>query len=312
MPELPEVETIKRQLEERLVGLTISDIEVRNAKQFIGDKRKVIGDKIVGVERRGKMLIIEVQSLKLKDQSYLVVHLKMTGQLIYVDKIKNPSRFAPLQGKQGKQKLKVKNNGENYYFSQGIPLAGNYLPGKTTRVIFRFDNGARLFFNDNRKFGWVKILDSAKFKDQNAKLGIEPLSKEFTPASFLKLVNNYKRPIKLLLMDQEKIAGVGNIYANEALFLAGINPLRKGNTLSDIEIKNLYNSITQVLQEGIKYKGSSGKDESYINALGEPGLYQKHFRVYQREGKNCLRCEGRVKRVVVSGRGTFFCSDCQK
>jgi len=284
MPELPEVETIKRVLEKAIVGKKIKNIEVRKTKIFQGKPEEIIGRKIEGIERQGKMLII-----KLSGDKALVVHFKLTGQMVWVPEA-----------------------GEQVIVGHPIPFAGTQLPAKTTHVIFEIDGG-KLFYNDLRQFGWIKLIENLKFKIENLeKLGPEPFDKEFTVEYLEGIFSRSAKPIKLVLMDQTKIAGVGNIYANEALFEAGILPTRPAKKLRDEEIKKLREAIIKVLEEGIKYGGSSAKDEAYIKPTGEPGGYQQHFRVYQREGEKCPKCGTIIKRINLGGRGTFWCEKCQK
>lgn len=288
MPELPEVETIKLGLQDKIIGLRISDIEVRVGKIFQGDKKEVIGAKIKNISRRAKILIFDLDNGK-----SLVIHLKLTGQLVY------------------------HKDGSQATFGHPIPFAGTILPAKTTHVIFTFSDGSKLFYNDVRKFGWMKIVESSKLKVQSffKDLGPEPpvtdsAKNNLTIEQFNNMVSKSNIPIKVLLMDQKKIAGVGNIYANEALFLAGIDPKRLAKKLSSGEIKKLYASILKVLKEGIKYGGSS--ENAYVDALGGFGKMQKHFRVYGKNGKKCPKCKGAIKRIALAGRGTFFCPKCQK
>lgn len=317
MPELPEVETIRTQLADKLIGRKILDVEVRLPKIFEGNPKVVIGAKIVSVERRSKILII-----KLDNNSAIAIHLKMTGQLVFGENRK--------KGDSGAQ------NDEGYMaetvsFSQGIPLAGFELPGKTTHVIFKLSDSGRgpatslrinqndagmLFFNDNRQFGWVRVISNDEFRILNDKLGPEPFGANFTTEYLLKICSNWGRPIKLLLMDQEKIAGIGNIYANEALWCAGISPMKRGRDLAEgLEgqgrIRKLHDCILKVLEMGIKYQGSSVKDETYIDALGEKGSAQDHFNVYQKQGQKCPRCGKTITMSRIGGRGTFFCPACQ-
>jgi len=281
MPELPEVETIKRTLQKAIVGKTIKNIEVRKAKIFQGEPQEVIGRKIEGIERRGKMLII-----KLSGDKALVVHFKLTGQMVWVPEA-----------------------GEQVTVGHPIPFAGTQLPAKTTHVIFDIDGG-KLFYNDLRQFGWIKVVKLDQL--DKFQLGPEPFDKEFTVEYLEGIFSRTSKPIKLVLMDQTKIAGVGNIYANEALFEAGILPTRPAKKLRNEEIKKLKEAIIKVLEEGIKYGGSSAKDEAYIKPTGEPGGYQQHFRVYQRAGEKCRKCGTIIKRVNLGGRGTFWCPTCQK
>lgn len=288
MPELPEVETIKLGLQDKIIGLKITDIEVRAAKIFQGNKKEVIGAKIKSIIRRAKILIFELDNGK-----SLVIHLKLTGQLVF------------------------HKDGSQATFGHPIPFAGTILPAKTTHVIFSFSDGSKLFYNDVRKFGWMKIVESSKLKDESffKDLGPEPpvtdsAKNNLTIEQFNNMVSKSNIPIKVLLMDQKKIAGVGNIYANEALFGAGIDPKRLAKKLSSGEIKKLYASILEVLKKGIKYGGSS--ENAYVDALGGKGRMQEHFRVYGKNGEKCPRCKGAIKRIVLAGRGTFFCEKCQK
>jgi len=292
MPELPEVETIKRVLEKAIVGKTIKNIEVRKAKIFQGEPQEVIGRKIEGIERRGKMLII-----KLSGDKALAVHFKLTGQMVWIEE--NP-------------KSKIQNP-KFVILGHPIPFAGTELPAKTTRVIFDIDGG-KLFYNDLRQFGRIKVISNVKSQISNltGELGVEPFDKEFTVEYLGRVFSRTSKPIKLVVMDQTKIAGVGNIYANEALFEAGILPTRPAKKLGNEEIKKLREAIIKVLEEGIKYGGSSAKDEAYIKPTGEPGSYQQHFRVYQRAGEKCRKCGTIIKRINLGGRGTFWCPTCQK
>lgn len=283
MPELPEVETIKRSLQKSILGKKIIGIKVLLAKQFQGEKKDVVNTKIKGIERRGKILKISLSNGK-----NLLIHFKLTGQLVWVGE-----------------------KGERVTLGHPVPFAGKELPAKTTHVIFDIDGG-QLFFNDLRQFGWIKVLDEVGVVREVGKLGVEPFDKEFTDKYLRQIFSKTAKPVKLVLMDQEKIAGVGNIYANDALFEAGISPTSPARTLSETQIKKLRESIIKVLEDGLKYGGSSAADEAYIKPTGEAGEYQKHFRVYQREGQKCSKCGREIKRISLGGRGTFFCPVCQK
>lgn len=288
MPELPEIETIKRQLEYKIIGKTICSIAVNNPKSFRGEIKEVIGSKIINVDRRAKMLII-----CLSGNINLLVHLKMSGQLLF--KLKTQKSKLKTTTQNSKRKIKKQS-----------------LPDKYSRVIITFEDRSQLFFNDVRKFGWVKVVLSSELKVLSSKYGQEPLEKGFTVDYLEKILSKSNKAIKLVLMDQNKIAGLGNIYANEALFLAGIRPARGGRELRNEEIKKLREAIIKILNKGIKYKGSSAKDKGYIQTTGEFGEYQNHFLVYQREGKKCKRCGSIIKKIKLGGRGTFFCPSCQK
>lgn len=284
MPELPEVETIKLGLKDKIVGLKIADVEVRATKIFQGNVKDVIGAKIKNIRRRAKILILDLDN----GQS-LVVHLKLTGQLVY------------------------HKDGLRATFGHPIPFAGTVLPAKTTHIIFTFNDESVLYYNDLRKFGYIKVVKTSEVEKLKVmeEFGPEPLTKEFTLERFQEILLCRKMPVKFVLMDQTQVAGVGNIYANEALFLAGIHPTKKANTLTEEQIEKLYKTLLQVLKEGIKYGGSS--ENAYVNALGGLGKMQEHFRVYGRASQPCPnKCGGVVKRITLTGRGTFFCESCQK
>ncbi|OGK16530.1 DNA-formamidopyrimidine glycosylase [Candidatus Roizmanbacteria bacterium RIFCSPHIGHO2_01_FULL_39_12b] len=279
MPELPEVETIRRYLQQKIVNKTITKINVLDKSQFHGDQKDVVNNRIVAVERLGKVLAI-----KLEDKTYLNFHFKLSGQILY------------------------SNNAENAIFKNTIPLSStNRMPGRSTRVIFYFDDGSGLFFNEMRKFGWVKY--SPKIEGPK---GVDILTSEFTLDYFKKNLQNTRRPVKVVLMDQDRFAGVGNIYANEALFDAKINPEISANNLTIEQLNHLYKSIIKVIKHGIKYHGSSGRDEVYILSDGSKGEYQYHFLVYQQEGKRCQRCGEVIMRIKQGGRSSFYCPECQK
>lgn len=279
MPELPEVETIRLYLEREIVGKTIKKVEILSKKNFIGNPKQIINKKILALSRVGKYLMI-----KLSGNLYLNLHMKMTGQLLFAQKMNHP------------------------VFDTQIPFANSAtMPGKTTRVIIYFQDNSGLFFNDLRKFGWIKISN----KPERPK-GIDVLSKEFTPELVHSLTRKTSKSIKPLLMDQDKLAGVGNIYANDALFLSKIHPLRKSNNLTPKEIANLYKAIKKVIEQGINHGGSSGADEAFVNPEGEKGGHQQYFLVYQKEGKPCPRCKTPIKRIKHGGRSSFFCPHCQK
>ncbi|MBU1499620.1 bifunctional DNA-formamidopyrimidine glycosylase/DNA-(apurinic or apyrimidinic site) lyase [Patescibacteria group bacterium] len=255
MPELPEVETICRQLNKVLAGQRI--------KSLRGVSLQVEGKKILGVKRKAKMIIIELS----KGES-LLIHLKMTGQLIY-------------------------NGKENKY----------------TRAIFTLDKG-RLYFNDLRKFGWIKLVTNKELKQQLVKLPPDVVDKEFTPHLLQNILRSSGQAIKTVLMDQSKMGGVGNIYANEILFCAGIDPQTPANTVG-LQVRNLQGWIKKVINQGIKYGGSTASDENFVNARGEPGKFQEHFLVY--ENKNvCKKCKTKISKIKLGGRGTYYCPGCQK
>ncbi len=281
MPELPEVETLKLGLQKYLVGHKIEGIEVRVAKILQGDTKNVIGQKVTGIQRVGKGLIIEL------DGNYdLVVHLKMTGQMVYRD-------------------------GSTANLTLSPKVGGNTLPSKYSHVIFTLDKGAKLYFNDLRRFGYIKVIKKEEVKNLSffKEMGPEPF-KDLTPQLFENLLKRSSVAIKVFLMDQKRIGGVGNIYANEALFMAGIDPRHPADNLSKEKVQKLYESILEVLEKGLKYGGSS--DENFVNVLGQDGAYQQHFLAYGREKQKCSICGGTVHKIQLGGRGTYFCPNHQR
>jgi len=284
MPELPEVETIKRQLSKKIKGKVIKYINVLSPKNFIGKKEEVIGRRIEEINRFGKILSLRLVNFKNKNPVFLNIHLKLTGELLYSDDVSKA------------------------FFKEIIPFTKtNKMPANTTRVIIGFNDGSCLFFNDLRKFGWMKVK-----KQPEKPKGIDVLSKDFTLKFFFDLVKKNKKQIKVLLMDQEKITGVGNIYANDALFLAKIHPKRIANSLKEIEIKNLFKSIKKIIEQAIRHGGSSGADEAFVQIDGTKGKHQRFFLVYQRENLPCKICGKLIKRLKHNGRSSFFCPNCQK
>jgi|SRR3989344_2704637 len=274
MPELPEIETVRLQLEKVLPGQTSTKCEVLSTKIVRGSIDKIVGKKVLGVERKGKVLLIDFGP-----ELQLGFHFKMTGQLIYEEDGKRVVGGHPT---------------EDFL---------NKMPSGHTRVIFEFDRGT-LFFNDQRLFGWIEI--NPKFVD---KLGPEPF--QMSADQFISSVRKRKKPIKLVLMEQGVISGVGNIYANDACWEAKVNPRRLANTLTAKQYHDLFEGLIKVLKEGIKYGGATAADAKYIDLHGLGGHYQDHFRVYDREGEECLRGDGIVHKFVLGGRGTYFCSKCQ-
>jgi formamidopyrimidine-DNA glycosylase len=283
MPELPEVETIRRGLEKYLVGHVITDVLVNLPKQVSGETQAILGATILEVKRFGKGLVIEV------DNGYsITIHVKMTGQLLYKNSSSNKNVIP------GAAKVSILS-----------------LPDKYTHVIFQLDQGAVLFYRDVRQFGWIKVVRSDSVASQPffKSLGPEPL-KDLTLLVFRGLLAERKTPIKQLLLDQEKIAGIGNIYANDALYVAGIHPARPANSLTASEQEKLFVAIEQVLQKGIDVGGAS--EWSYVDALGQAGKYQDFFQIYRKTGQPCKKCGTPVESIKMGGRGTFFCPSCQK
>lgn len=288
MPELPEVETVKRGLSEHIIGKMIRAVEHDWPKSFPNDQQQVeafmVGSQIILVRRRAKVLIIEL------DSGYSVlVHLKMTGQLVFV-------------------------GAKAQRFGAGHPnesLIGD-LPDKSTRVTISFIDGSQLYFNDQRKFGWMKLLPSELIQELDffKKVGPEPLEKTFTPqVLFDRLQRRRRSLIKAALLDQTVLAGIGNIYADEALWGAQIHPASVVGCLPESDVKLLHAEIQEVLRIAIEKGGST--DRNYVNAEGKKGSYIDFARVFRREGLACRRCSAIIVKSRVAGRGTHTCPSCQ-
>ena len=282
MPELPEVESIRLQLKKYIVRHAIEDVVINYSKTFDeSSKQKVVGSKVAGVRRFGKALVID-----LSNNFSLVAHVKMTGQFIY-------------QGPNLKSKP---------VYTKKV-VGG--VPGKHTHIIFKLDRGGVLYFNDYRKFGWVKVIVSKNIKEKSefiGKLGPEFLN-GMNQKIFSEILSKSKKPIKLLLMDQQKMAGVGNIYANDALWLAKVKPTKESKKLRNEEVIRLFKAVEKVLKEGIKRGGAS--ELAFVTPDGSEGKYQDFTLVYGREGKQCRNCKTPIKKIKLSGRGTYFCQKCQ-
>ncbi len=288
MPELPEVETIRRELARVLIGKKITQVIVNLSKAVRGSvavfRKKISGAKIKSVGRRAKLAIFS-----LSNGYSFVVHLKMTGQLIY-------------------QRQKVLKVG-------GHPIKDGTrdLPNKFTRVIFHLADGGTLFFNDVRKFGFLQLMPTAELENffKRNKYGPEPLSDNFTFSVFLSLLKKKRATkIKPLLIDQTFIAGVGNIYATEICFYARLNPSRTVGSLKPREVKKLYRGLKSILKNAVNKKGTSMNN--YVDAYGQSGNYVSSLKVYGRKGESCPRCGATIKNIILGGRGTTYCPRCQK
>lgn len=289
MPELPEVETVKLGLQRLLPGLRAVALETDWPKSFPNAPSDVqaflIGASVQTVRRRAKVLLIEL------DSGYtLVIHLKMTGQLVY------------------------RSNDDAERFGAGHPnqsLVGA-LPDKSTRVIVSFEK-AKLFFNDQRKFGWMRLIPTVEVEqlDFFQKVGPEPLAADFTAGDFI--VRIRRRPgsnIKAVLLDQTVIAGVGNIYADESLWGAKLHPTILVRDISDAKLRILFKELQYVLNLAIEKGGST--DKNYVSAEGKHGSYLSFARVFRRENLPCPRCGTTIIKTRVAGRGTHTCPRCQK
>ncbi|MEA3454608.1 MAG: DNA-formamidopyrimidine glycosylase [Candidatus Caldatribacteriota bacterium] len=280
MPELPEVETIRRGLQRKTKNKQIKDIVVNvykiikkpYLKEFI---TKIKGKKIKEVDRRGKYIIIYLDS---KDK--LIVHLGMTGLLIY-----------PYDNKITEKEINPKHN----------------------HLIFTFTDDTQLVFNDVRRFGKIFLVSNIEEVESITKLGVEPLEDYFTEEVFIQVLNKKKKgKIKPFLMNQKFITGLGNIYANEVLYRSNIHPLRLISSLNKKEVRNLYQQIKLVLSEAIELQGSTVADEAYRDTDGDKGKFAKKLQVYARKGEPCIKCGHSIEVVRIEGRSSFICPQCQK
>lgn len=287
MPELPEVETVRRGLEQLIIGKVVASVSHDTEKSFPNAtadvKQFLIGSSVVSVRRRAKVLLIELSS-----EYSLVIHLKMTGQLVFV----------------GDER-----------FGAGHPNDSliNDLPDKSTRVTLEFDDGSKLFFNDQRKFGWMKLLPGIEVPNINfmQKVGPEPLDADFTWQQFAeRFTRRAKTSIKAALLDQTVVAGVGNIYADESLWGAKIHPKRLVGSITDDEFRELHKDLRDVMNLAIEKGGST--DKNYVNAEGKRGSYMDFARVFRREGRACPRHpDAEIIKFKAAGRGTHICPACQ-
>ncbi|MCK4968173.1 MAG: bifunctional DNA-formamidopyrimidine glycosylase/DNA-(apurinic or apyrimidinic site) lyase [Candidatus Aenigmarchaeota archaeon] len=276
MPELPEVETIKRQLSAKLKNKKIATVEIKIPKLIQGIsifkfKQLIVGAKIKQVRRRAKLLIVD-----LNNRYSLLTHLKMSGQLIFLSK----------------------------FSADKI--------NSSTVIIYFFTDGSVLLFNNPRRFAYVKLVATDQLTNIFSEFGPEPLESAFNLAQFKELLARRPRSkIKPLLMDQHWLAGIGNLYAQEICFYAEVSPFRLVNSLSEQEMKKIYQGIKKILPMAIKYRGSS-TDQHYVDTDNRPGDYNAKIMVYSRQGKKCFRCGSIIKKIKLSGRGTCYCPYCQK
>ena len=289
MPELPEVEVVKRSLDRNILNLIIKKVKINDANlRYKVNKiklSKLIGKKITKIKRRSKFLIFEI------GKTYrMLVHLGMTGKFFFTDNKNNKFKTS------------------FYYF---LDYKKNQ---KHDRVIFILNKNRKLIYNDVRKFGFIKIYCSSLItKSQHlTHLGPEPLEKNWNFLYLKKYIIRRERSVKNILMDQKCVSGLGNIYVNEILFLSRIKPERKANKLKNFEIKKIIKFSKKILKNSIKLGGSTIKD--FTSENGKIGVFQQYFKVYGRENQECsnVDCNLRIIRTVISNRATFFCKKCQK
>ena len=286
MPELPEIEIVKRSLFKKINKAKIVNVKInnRNLRYKIPHtlSKKLINEKILRISRRSKYLIFHFKN------KLLLVHFGMSGKFLIV-RSKDNKMFKT-----------------SFYYDLNILAKHNH-------IYFVLNNGLVLIYNDVRRFGFFKLFENIKLKEIIflKKLGPEPFSVLFSIKYVQKFIKNRKKNIKNLLMDQTFVSGLGNIYANEALFLSKIHPLRQCSNLERKSIKNLIYNIRRVLKISINQGGSSIKD--FKNAYGKSGNFQQFFNVYKQENKNCSRisCKGKIKKISISNRSSFYCNSCQ-
>ncbi len=274
MPELPEVETVRRKLLPHLVGHRIDGFEIydhrlRYPVRSRNLQRWVVGRSVEDIQRRSKYLLIHLEK-----NGCLVIHFGMSGRIIL--------------------------------------CAADQPREDHVHVLFRLDDTRELRFRDPRRFGLVDALESSELERDRrfATLGLEPLSDEFTGRELYDRSRGSRKPVKNFLMDSTRVVGVGHIYASEALFLAGVHPKRAAGRLGPGRWESLVASVRQVLTAAIERGGTTLRD--FHDSSGAKGEFQDHLRVYDRSGEECVRCGGRIRRVVLAGRSTYYCPGCQR
>ncbi len=293
MPELPEVETIVRRLARRLPGRTIVRADVRRPNVVRGSPRKLEraleGATIESVGRRGKFLVF-----RLADGRVWWSHLRMTGQW----RVERPRRDG------------MRRSGRERVIREGARTEND----PYARAVFDLDDGSRLTFVDVRTLGEMEVLTARGWARREAAMGIEPLSPAFTPELLTDLLDRSGRAIKEFLLDQSKIAGIGNIYASEALWRARISPRRRARNVGPTRARELHRAIADVLTEAIRKAGTTLGETSqdYVDSDGVPGGFQEFLAVYDREGEPCRRCGTPLRRIVQGQRSTYYCPRCQR
>ena len=286
MPELPEIEIVKRSLSKminksKIIGVKINNKNLRYKLPHVFCQN-LIGEKILRVSRRSKYLIFHFK------KKLLLAHLGMSGKIL------------------------LTRSSDSAVFKTSFYYDFNILP-QHNHVYFKLNNGLILIYNDVRRFGFFKLYYNTKLNEIIflKKLGLEPLSKKFNTKNFKRLTLNKKKNVKNLLMDQTFISGLGNIYVNEVLFMSKIHPLRTCDGLNKTEMKKLVLNIKKILKFSISKGGSSIKD--FQNIMGKSGNFQQFFHVYEQENKNCSRisCKGKIKKIQISNRSSFYCDTCQ-
>lgn len=292
MPELPEVETIVRRLARRLPGRTITRVDVRRPNVVRGSPRKLEraleGATIESVGRRGKFLVF-----RLADGRVWWSHLRMTGQW----RVDRPRKRGAPHGR------------DRFARDSGAADDDPY-----ARAVFDLDDGSRLTFVDVRTLGEMEVLTARGWARREAAMGVEPLSPEFTAELLSDLLATSRRTVKEFLLDQSRIAGIGNIYASEALWRARVSPRRRASNVGAVRARRLHRAIVEVLSEAVRKAGTTLGETSqdYVDSEGVPGGFQEFLAVYDRESEPCRRCRTPIRRIVQGQRSTYFCPTCQR
>lgn len=298
MPELPEVETIRRDLSAAIIGRRVIAVDLLSPKTAKNDAAffvsALMGREFAEVNRFGKLLALRLKKKGgEREHIFLLIHLKMTGQLILDT---------------GKNKLAGGHSLSENSFAAAV---GGELPNKHTRAIIVFTGGYKLFFNDLRKFGYLKIVNQSELdKIVASGYGPEPLTPVFTANHLAAIVKKRQTSIKAVLLNQKLIAGLGNIYVDESLFRSGIRPERPASSLLATEIKKLFQAINQVIELAIANRGTTFSN--YVDSAGKKGNFSQLLQVYGRGGQPCFSCRGVITKCKLAGRGTHFCQNCQK
>ncbi|MBX5476199.1 MAG: bifunctional DNA-formamidopyrimidine glycosylase/DNA-(apurinic or apyrimidinic site) lyase [Clostridia bacterium] len=310
MPELPEVETVRRSLAPWVEGRRIAEVHVFSPHVVDGDPdafaRAVRGLRVRRLARRGKYLLF-----RMDPPHTLAVHLRMTGRLLYLapsGRAPRVERGAPGIHSQRGRALALGWQAPSWLAGLGEAALAAAGPPQHTHLAALFDDGGVLMFNDVRKFGRVALWPGAS-PPPLVRLGPEPLSRAFTAERWAQILAGRRAPIKALLLDQHSVAGLGNIYADEALWRARVHPARPAASLAKEDVARLHRAVRRVLREAIDHRGTTLRD--YRDGAGQAGGYAPHLRVYGRAGQPCRRCGRTLEKTVVAGRGTTYCPACQ-
>jgi formamidopyrimidine-DNA glycosylase len=287
MPELPEVETVRIQLQRKIIGKTIDSVEVFHNKSVAHDEQiedRLRGKTFSDIDRIGKLMIFSFTD---EDNLFLLAHLKMTGQFFFVG-----------------------NDGEAVGGGHSVNAADRELPGTHTRVAFHFTDHTSLFFNDMRLFGYTKIANAAEVARARSGFGPEPIDTNFDCTWFTETLKKRRTPVKAALLDQSFVAGLGNIYVDEALWRARVRPTRRADKVTKVEAARLCRAAGDVMRESIAVRGTTF--QHFVDTGGKNGNFTDHLKVFGQHGSTCEHCGHTIKKIRCAGRGTHYCPGCQK